>query len=360
MSPVIRELQAQSVPFSLILSGQHYDYNMSLQFIRELRLPKVNYSLKLRSETPARQMGEMMMKLGEVLRGRKNEMLCVHGDTNTTLTAALVGVKVGMKVAHVEAGLRSYDWRMPEEHNRRLADHLSDTLFAPTSVAKKNLIAERVYGRIHVTGNTVIDAVSQNMPIAKERAGITRSIVFKEFCLVTLHRAENVDDDGTLKEIISALIDSPLPVVFPAHPRTIEGLRRIKMLDTVRSSRNVQLVSPLGYFDFLCLMSRCKMILTDSGGIQEEATAMCIRKPVLILRRSTERPEAVDAGFAKLAGVHKSTILRELDKSLQKKCSLPSYSPFGDGMASKRIVRIIKESLSYQCQTKRSSQRIDQ
>jgi len=233
---------------------------------------------------------------------RKNEMLCVHGDTNTMLAAALVGAKVGLKIAHVEAGLRSFDWRMPEEHNRTLADHLSDVLFSPTSVAKRNLIAERVYGSIHVTGNTVMDAVFQNMPSAKIQACIVRSTVFKDFCLATLHRAENVDDNGTLKEIVSPFIDFPLPVVFPAHPRTLKGFRRIKMLDTVRSSRNGQLVSPFGYFDFLCLMRRCKVILTDSGGIKQEATAKFIRRPVLILRRSAERPEAVRAGFAKLVG----------------------------------------------------------
>lgn len=345
MAPILRELKRQSIPFHFIHTGQHYDYNMSLQFIKELDLPKPDYSFKLTNKKPASQIGEMMTKLDKTLHNLKTQHLLLQGDTNTMLAAALTGVKHSLKVGHVEAGLRSYDWRMPEEHNRRMVDHVSDILFAPTKRAERNLIEERVYGKVYVTGNTVIDSVIQHMPVAENHSKIMQSIIFKEFSLATLHRAENVDDAKTLKGFIEAFIDSPIPIIFPAHPRTIKRLRQIHMLEKLKNAKNVQLIPPLGYFDFLALMKNCRIILTDSGGIQEEATTPCIRKPVLVLRLSTERPEAVEAGFAKVVGVDKKTILKALSESLNENSNLPSNSPFGDGKASQRIVKIIKEEI---------------
>jgi len=342
MAPIIRELEKQIIPFLLIHTGQHYDYNMSRQFIKELNLPNPDYSFKLNNKKPAAQIGEMMTKLDKAIHNVKTKLLLIQGDTNTMLAAALTGIKLGLKVGHVEAGLRSYDWRMPEEHNRRMVDHISDILFAPTKRAERNLIEERVHGKVYVTGNTIIDAVIQHMPIAEKHSNIMQSITFKEFSLATVHRAENVDDPETLKGFVEAFIDSPIPLIFPAHPRTIKKLKQQHLLEKLKTAENVQVIPPLGYFDFLVLMKNCRIILTDSGGLQEEATAPCIRKPVLLLRLSTERPEAVEAGFVKVVGVKKNYILKALNDSLNEPLSFPWSSPFGDGKASEKIVKIIE------------------
>ncbi len=342
MAPIIRELEEQKIAFNFIHTGQHYDYNMSLQFIKELNLPDPDYSFKLKNNTPAPQIGEMMTKLDEVLRNLKARFLLIQGDTNTMLSAALTGIKRGIKVGHVEAGLRSYDWRMPEEHNRRMVDHISDILFAPTESTKRNLVEECVHGKIHVTGNTIVDAVIQNMPIAEKRSKIMQSINFKEFSLATVHRAENVDDPETLKGITEAFIASPIPIVFPVHPRTLKRLKHQKLYEKLNNSENVQLIPSLGYFDFLTLMKNCRIIITDSGGLQEEATIPGIRKIVLVLRPSTERPESVEAGFVKVVGVKVKNIMNALNDSLDKTVNLPLLSPFGDGKASEKIVRIIE------------------
>jgi len=243
----------------------------------------------------------------------------------------------------VEAGLRSFDLRMPEEHNRRLVDHVSTYLFAPTANARKNLEREGVWGKIYVTGNTVIDAVIQHLPIAERRSSILQRLQFERFALVTAHRAENVDDPAVLKSLVEAFIEAPLPVVYPLHPRTRKRLRQQGLWKKLSSSENVQIIPPLGYFDFLVLMKKCEMMLTDSGGLQEEATAPPIRKPVLVIRISTERPEAVEAGFARVVGVKKEKILEAMDQTLKEKGELPSLSPYGDGSAGKGIVKIIIE-----------------
>jgi len=342
MAPIIMELEKQNIPFNFIHTGQHYDYNMSLQFIKELTLPNPDQSFKLMNKKPITQIGEMMTKLDNILNKFKNKILLIQGDTNTMLAAALTGIKIGVKIGHVEAGLRSYDWRMPEEHNRIMVDHISDILFAPTKRAERNLFEEHVHGKIYVTGNTIIDAVNQHMSIAEKYSKIMKTIIFKKFSLATLHRAENVDDPETLKGFVDTFIDSPIPIVFPAHPRTLKRLKQQYLLEKLKNSKNVQLISPLGYFDFLILMKNCEIILTDSGGLQEEATTPCIRKPVLVLRLSTERPEAVEAGFAKVVGVNKYNILKALNDSLDKNMNLPLTSPFGDGRASTKIVKIIE------------------
>jgi len=242
----------------------------------------------------------------------------------------------------VEAGLRSFDLRMPEEHNRRLVDHLSKYLFAPTEIARKNLEKESVWGNIYVTGNTVIDAVIQHLPLAERKSSIMDKIRFERFALVTAHRAENVDDPTVLQNFVAAFAEAPIPVVYPIHPRSKKRLRQQKMWSKISQLKNVQLLPPLGYLDFLVLMKNCEMIITDSGGIQEEATAPTIRKPVLVIRLSTERPEAVETGFAKVAGVEKQNILAMIEKTLNERRGLPKISPYGDGTASKKIAKILK------------------
>lgn len=346
MAPIIRALKEGGRDFVVVHSGQHYDYNLSLQFIEELELAKPDYSLKVKEISPAAQTGRMMITIEEVVEKEHPRLMLIEGDTNTMLAAALTAFKQNVPVGHVEAGLRSYDFRMPEEHNRRMVDHASTYLFAPTEQAKQNLVSENVWGRIYVTGNTVIDAVIQHMALAEKKSTIMDEIEYDEYVLATAHRMENVDDLRVLRNFVEVFSEAPIPVVFSVHPRTEKRLRQHKMWDRLVSSKNVQILPPVGYFDFLVLMRNCEMILTDSGGLQEEATAPPIRKKVLVIRVSTERPEAVEAGFARVVGTEKTSILAAISKVLDEKREVPLKSPFGDGDAGKKIVQIIEKELA--------------
>ena len=341
MAPVVRALKEQSQPYVFVHCGQHYDHNMSQQFIEELELPKPDYGFKVKAYSPGQQTGRILTLIEKVVKKVRPRVVLVEGDTNSVLASALAAVKLNVSVGHVEAGLRSFDLRMPEEHNRRLVDHLSKYLFAPTETARKNLEKESVWGNIYVTGNTVIDAVTQHIPLAERKSNIMDKIRSKRFALVTAHRAENVDDPVVLKTLVEAFCEAPIPVVYPIHPRSKKRLRQQKMLNKISKAGNVQLLPPLGYFDFLLLMKNCEMIITDSGGIQEEATAPLIRKPVLVIRLSTERPEAVEAGFARVVGVEKNNILEAMEQALSAKNSMPETSPYGDGDAAKKIVEVL-------------------
>jgi len=342
MAPIINLLQRRGSKPTLIHTGQHHDYELCEQFIHQLGLPRPSHSFKLSESNAAGQIGEIMVRLERVLGKSTAKLLLIQGDTNSMLAAALTGIKVGVKIGHVEAGLRSFDWRMPEEHNRRMVDHVSDVLFAPTKRAKANLIDEHIQGKIYVTGNTVIDTLDQYLPIAAKESGIMDQIEFNDYALVTVHRAENVDDPIVLTNFVQSFIESPIPIVFPVHPRTRKRLRQQHPYRKLAYSDNIQILPPVGYFDLLMLMKNCKLIMTDSGGLQEEATAPSIRKPVLVLRLSTERPEAVEAGFAKVVGVEKERILKAITNVLDKPPKLPHRSPFGDGRAAERIVRIVE------------------
>jgi len=337
MSPIIRALKRDD--FVFIHTGQHYDYNLSLQFIRDLKLPEPDVTFALEHGDPALQMGEMIIKLHKELKKLAPRVVTVQGDTNSVLASSISAIKNVIRLAHVEAGLRSYDWRMPEEHNRIAADHLSDLLFAPTELSKKNLLAEKVHGDIHVTGNTIVDAVAQNVEIARSKSKI--EIPSEEFILATLHRAENVDNEETLGNFIYALIKCHMHVIFPVHPRTMKRLKQFKLYSMIKQAGNIELFSPVGYFDFLALMQRCKAIVTDSGGIQEEATCPQIRKYVVLVRKSTERPEAEKAGFVKIAGTDKHDITVAIDHAINSNEKLPRLSPFGDGITGKRIAELL-------------------
>lgn len=347
MAPLIRALRANKIPLIFTHCGQHYDYNMSQQFIEELELPKPDFSYKLRAYSQGIQTACIITYMEKLLKKTTPELVLVEGDTNGVLATALAAVKLGVSVGHVEAGLRSFDFRMPEEHNRRLTDHISSYLFAPTETAKNNLEKENTWGKIYVTGNTVIDAVIQHLPIAKKKSKILENVHFEKFALATAHRAENVDDFTVLKNFVEAFAEAPIPVVYPMHPRTKKRLRQNRIYAKARKIKNLEILSPLGYLDFLVLMEKCEMIITDSGGIQEEATAPPIRKPVLVIRLSTERLEAVKAGFAEVVGVEKDNIVKAMEKTLKQPKKLPSKSPYGDGDAAENITRIIKKELDF-------------
>ncbi|MDK2869448.1 MAG: hypothetical protein PWP39_683 [Pyrococcus sp.] len=346
LSPVIRAFLEKNVKPLLIHTGQHYDYEMSKIFLEELELPEIDYHLEVGSGTQAEQTGSAMIKIEKVLMKEKPDVSIVQGDTNTVLAGALASVKLLIPVAHVEAGLRSYDRTMPEEINRILADHASEVLFAPTEEAKKNLEKEGIVENVYVVGNTIVDAVLQNSEIAERKSKILKELGLKEkeYILVTAHRKENVDYREKLEKLVDILTSLSLTVVYPMHPRTKKRLEEFGLIKKLNKD-NIIITKPLGYLDFLKLEKNAKIIMTDSGGIQEEAIILGV--PCLTLRYNTERPETVKAGGNILVGLEKERVLYYVtklleDKEFYKKMA-SAKNPFGDGNAGKRIVEILLE-----------------
>lgn len=282
-----------------------------------------------------------MINLAKIFTKINPDTVLVQGDTNTVLSSAITSIKCNIPVSHVEAGLRSYDWRMPEEHNRIAVDHISEFLFAPTEYNKTSLKNENVHGKIFVTGNTSIDSVCENIQNIEKLKTIQND--FDDFVLLTLHRGENVDDKNILSGIIDGLINSKTNIVFPLHPRTLKKLKQFGLYLKIKDSKNISLLPPVGYFDMLYLMKKCNLIVSDSGGIQEESTAPSIRKKVLVLRTSTERIEAIESGFAEIIGVKPSKISNSIRKNFDNPVKL-TKSPYGNGNSSKKIIDILKKN----------------
>ncbi len=328
-------------------------------FSKELGLPDASYNLKAGSGSQSYQTAKIMLELEKTLQIARVDLAIVQGDTNTALAGAITSRKMGVKVAHVEAGLRSYDARMPEEYNRKVADHLSQYLFAPTDHAKNILNWEACDGIVYVTGNTVIDACLAYGPTALRTSTILGTLPFEQFALATTHRAENVENPAILREFVELFCKSPIPVVYPVHPRTDARLRALGLMKRLTASGNVHVIPPLGYFDFLMLLMKCDLVLTDSGGIQEEITAPNVRKKAFVLRESTERPEAVESGYAEVVGTRARRILMRLSEFIDEHWAPREPSPYGDGLAGKRIVDALMQiphrfkghdrTLSYRC-----------
>lgn len=334
--------KARGIDARIIHTGQHYDYNMSQQFLEELGLPKIDANLEVGSGTHAQTTGKAMIALEEWMMREKPDVVVAEGDTNTVLAAALVAVKLHIPFAHVEAGIRSF-WRgMPEEINRVLADQAADYCFAPTKIAVGNLRKEGIAaGKIHLTGNTIVEATQRGLKLAGKKATAMKKLGLKKggFVLATAHREENVDSRARFSALISALSKLPLPVIYPIHPRSRRRLEEFGL----RPGRNIRLIEPLGYFDFLQLCANSKFIITDSGGIQEECTVY--KRPILIARDNTERPEILGR-FGELVGCDEKKmlsaskkLLASYDAKLARLRKLPS--PYGDGKASERIMRIL-------------------
>jgi len=341
LAPIIDKLKKSNS--SIIFTGQHYDYNMSLQFIEQLGIRDPDYSLKIPKGSPSSQIGQIITKLPIILNEVKPETVIVQGDTNTVLAATIASLKSGIPVSHVEAGLRSFDWRMPEEHNRIITDHVSELLFAPTMNAKKNLILEKVHGKTFVTGNTVIDAINKFSRISSKKSKL--SVKLDNYILMTLHRSENVDQKTTLSSIIKGVINSAQNIIFPVHPRTLKRLKEFDLFDKLKKSSKILLLDSVGYFEMLELMKNCSFIVTDSGGIQEEATSPRIKKKVLVIRKTTDRPESVSAGMAKVIGVSNNKISYAI-KQTAKNPEISSFkNPYGDGNAATKILRLIQNNL---------------
>ena len=341
LSPLIKQLNKKNT--SVIFTGQHYDYNMSMQFIDQLGLDKPNYSMKISPTNPSLQIAEIIKKLSKILEKEKPETVIVQGDTNTVLAAGVASLKSQIPISHIESGLRSYDWRMPEEHNRITVDHFSDFLFAPTQTNKQNLISEKVHGKIFVTGNTVIDAINQFSKISKKQSNL--SMDYDDYVLLTLHRSENVDNKKILSSIIKSILDSNQYFIFPVHPRTQKRLHEFNLYTKLKNSKNILMFDSVGYFEMLELMKNCQYVVTDSGGIQEEATAPSIKKKVIVVRKTTDRPEAVLNGFSDIAGTTYNGILKSLRKTAKNPSTPKNKSPYGDGNSTKLIIQHLKKNL---------------
>jgi UDP-N-acetylglucosamine 2-epimerase (non-hydrolysing) len=345
MAPLMEALRAaHGVRQILVNTGQHYDDNMSRAFIRDLGLPTPDYDLGVGSASQAVQTARVMMEFEKVCLAERPDMVVVVGDVTSTLAASLVAAKLLIPVAHVEAGLRSRDLTMPEEINRLVTDRLANLLLAPSADAVENLIAEgEPPESIHLVGNIMIDSLLRHLPSAtleriRDRVPVTEG----RYAVLTLHRPSNVDDENTFRRILAAVVKiaEDMPVVFPVHPRTRSRLEEFGM-DV--SSRQVLLTEPLGYVDFLSLTSHARIILTDSGGLQEESTALGI--PCLTLRENTERPITVTQGTNQVVGTDTEAILAGYRRALAFVGS-PRKPELWDGATAGRITRVLCDYLA--------------
>ena len=341
MSPVIRELEGRQADYFILHTGQHYSYNLDKVFFEQLRLTDAKYNLEVGSGSHAEQTARILTGVEKVLQEENPDIVLVEGDTNSVLASALAATKLHIEVGHVEAGLRSYDRQMPEEINRILVDHCSDCLFAPTEKARGILLAEGIpEGKIFVTGNTIVDATYQNLEIARESRNSlsTLGVKPKEYFLATVHRQENVDNYVNFAPILEGLnavaAKFNLPIIYPVHPHSKKSMNEFDL-----KVGNVRLIDPLDFLGFLELESNARLILTDSGGVQEEACILGV--PCVTLRDSTERSETIEVGSNILAGSAPHRILECSELMLSKENNWAN--PFGDGRAAERIVGIIME-----------------
>jgi len=313
MAPILHEMKRRGLPGLLVHTGQHYDRRMSDVFFEELDMPEPDVHLGVGSGSHAVQTAQVMTAFEPVLLERKPALVLVAGDVNSTLACALTAAKLHVPVGHVEAGLRSFDRTMPEEVNRVLTDHLADLLLVTEPSGRENLLREGIAAeKIHFVGNTMIDTLEKTLPAALQKTPWNRFGFEKGgYALVTLHRPANVDDPAVLENILEALetIARKAPVLLTAHPRTVERMKRLRA-----QPENLQVVPPLGYLDFLGMMAGARLVLTDSGGIQEETTALGV--PCLTMRENTERPVTITEGTNLLAGTSGPQILSAAEKIL--------------------------------------------
>ena len=343
VAPIVAAMKRRPADFHplVVHTGQHYDAAMSDSFFRDLDLPQPDTHLGVGSASHAAQTAAVMERFEPVIINEKPDWVLVVGDVNSTLACALVCVKLGVKVAHVEAGLRSRDRTMPEEINRLLTDQIADLLLTPSSDADANLRAEGIPAeRIRLVGNVMIDSLFQNLERARNsRIKNDLGVTDKHYGVLTLHRPSNVDTLDTFARILAALesITQTLPVVFPVHPRTRKTIAELGLSDRVASIKNLRLIDPLGYLDFLSLYSAARLVLTDSGGIQEETTALGI--PCLTLRENTERPITVELGTNVVVGTDTERIVAAASAALNGSAKRTTHHPpLWDGHASERIL----------------------
>lgn len=340
MSPVIRTCEEADIPFSLIHTGQHYSDSLDRVFFEQLGLPDPTVHLGIGSGTHGDQTGRMLIELASVLRQRSPSTVLVQGDTNSVLAGAIAASKLDMDLGHVEAGLRSFDRTMPEEINRIVGDHVADFLFAPTADSRSNLRREGIPDdRITVTGNTVVDALYHHRDLAVDRSDALQRLDLDpgQYFVLTAHRAENVDDPNRFQALLDGVARAARqcgrPVVYPIHPRAQTRIddHGIQVPDTIAC------VEPLAYLDFIQLEAHADLVLTDSGGVQEEACILGV--PCVTLRDSTERPETVDVGANVVSGVDREAIVEAV--TAMQSLAGNWENPFGDGQAAERILHAV-------------------
>ncbi|SBW09802.1 UDP-N-acetylglucosamine 2-epimerase homolog [uncultured Alphaproteobacteria bacterium] len=334
-APLCFALRDAGVRESLVHTGQHYDDRMSEIFFRELGIPEPTVNLGIGSGGHGQQTGAMLAAIETLLLERKPDLLLVYGDTNSTLAGALAAAKLGVPIAHVEAGLRSFNRTMPEETNRILTDHCADLLFCPTQTAVANLATENLRNGVHLVGDTMYDALLRFAPAAREKSRVLDGLGLsgQDFVLATLHRPYNVDEPNVLSEIFAAFARIGRPVVFPVHPRTLARIRAFGLA----APGNVRTVEPLGYLDMLALLHAAALVMTDSGGVQKEA---CFAgTPCVTLRPETEWVETVETGWNRLAWGRADDIVTAVEAQ-----SRPPAQPlraYGDGHAAEKIAAIL-------------------
>ncbi|MBW1699637.1 MAG: UDP-N-acetylglucosamine 2-epimerase (non-hydrolyzing) [Deltaproteobacteria bacterium] len=361
IAPIMQEMSKYPNNFSQILvhTGQHYDKEMSQSFFNDLGLPSPDIYLGVGSGTHAEQTGKVMIEFEKKGIKEKPDLVIVVGDVNSTLACALVASKLSIQVAHIEAGLRSFDRTMPEEINRILTDKISDFLFTTCEDANTNLLNEGISkDKIHFVGNVMIDSILKHIELAEKsniliQLGLRTNGDINKYALITLHRPSNVDYKETLGGILNAMneLNNEIPVIFPAHPRTIKQIKKHKLHNRINYINNyssykpnsikekISIFPPLNYIDFISLMSNAAMVLTDSGGIQEETTILGI--PCLTLRPNTERPITIKQGTNKLVGNDPQTILSEAHNIIENEVSQKKAPRYWDGKAAKRIVKVL-------------------
>lgn len=333
-APISAALQNEGHEECLIHTGQHYDYTMSGVFFEQMNLPKPHVNLGIGSVSPGEQVGLMLIGLEKILRQHRPNCVLVHGDTNSTLAGALAACKLDLPLAHVEAGLRSFNRTMPEEHNRVLTDHCSNFLFCPTATAVKNLEAENVVENVYLTGDVTVDAIKMSERYVNPQRLADFGLRSREYVLVTIHRPYNTDNDDAFGRILAALSGLSLPVVFPVHPRT-----RKKINSGVA---NVRLIEPVNYFDMLLLEKSANVIVTDSGGVQKEAYILGV--PCVTTRTETEWVETLVDGWNVLVGSSTDNILQAVRERIGwRGCERGNV--FGSGIAAEKIVQILDQSL---------------
>lgn len=340
----------EHVKLSIIHTGQHYDYEMTKVFFEEFSLPDPTVNLDVGSGSHAQQMAKIMSRLEPVLLEQKPDLVLVPGDTNSTLAGAVTAAKLHIPVAHIEAGARSYDSRMPEEINRRLTDHCSTLLFTVTENCSRNLLKEGIgKDSVNLVGDPMYDVLLQQSSKAERTAILSRlDVKAKSYALLTLHRQENVDSFESLEKILNAIVRlKKLIVIFPVHPRTRKQLHSFNLYTKLKEQKHVRLIEPVSYLENINLIKKANLILTDSGGMQKEA--FWLKTPCITLRENTEWIETVQIGANYLAGSNTEQIVKTAEKIIENKeefCKklekLPN--PFGDGCASQKILKIITGS----------------
>ena len=347
LAPVVRCCDRWDIPYSILHTGQHYSDELDAVFFDQLELPAPDYNLEVGSGRHGQQTAAMLSGIEEIILEDEPAVVLVQGDTNSVLAGALALSKLDIPVGHIEAGLRSFDRDMPEETNRVVADHVGDYLFAPTEHSQGYLRDEGIDDdRIYVTGNTIVDAVKQHRELAREKSTVLEDMGLQstEFGLLTAHRAENVDDSDRFENLLEgvgrAAATHNLELIYPIHPRAQDRLDEFN----IAVPDQIRVVDPQDYLDFLQLEANSDLILTDSGGVQEEACILGV--PCVTLRDNTERPETLDVGANQLAGTEPDRIAASSEQMLTAQHEWPN--PFGDGRAAEQILEILSKNTQVQ------------